>query len=633
MKKQNLPNRSFLNYFAMQTIFVMFLFVSNIFPQVVIEERVEINPDMQKVEADFMLLNNSSLVMLKTGLLKVNYSFIKHYNVELPDYSLLKVKFLKNNVMISDSVKPRFQNYNWWTNYMYNHCSQQYEWREGYNYAPGPYVELGSVVEGDTVQFTYYSDNVETQQPIEYDIYSATQNGTSWNVKLGNYNNCLLDFDNLLQVYLYIYDEEETIYADIDPGVLYPGDTAQVVIKRRLPGGILEDYPPEQTFEVGMLEGCILGNILVGDSLDTYFYDVTQPIKFIADTTGDSSGVVLLSVGLVDTSSLSKIRRLANLRSEYCFYGDPLTDYVTAMVEVKEPELIIIEPTTTTVDTFITAEPSMPELILKAKLEGYTGGEYTFEWKYVLSWTSTSDDPDRTIQRTFEGSEPGILSGITSWEIDWDDAIIGGDNDTLFVSVYTVPRVYKDTLINPYRILGTNPTRQEIREGLTTHEQIVVYLESSPKWHHFNNNGFPIWGNPHGYGLMQLDPATDEQIWNWRANREEGKNRLAIKRSLAEGYPSRVRNGTAWRDDPVGDWYPIKYLNAIDFTTDEQIWKEAHHRYVGGAYWRWKPVNPKDKNSSGEWISSPRGRHSRGEEAWEIYEGIQIGIYPPGWDN
>ena len=47
MKKQNLPNRTFLTNFAMQTIFLIFLFVSNIFPQVVIKERIEINPNRQ----------------------------------------------------------------------------------------------------------------------------------------------------------------------------------------------------------------------------------------------------------------------------------------------------------------------------------------------------------------------------------------------------------------------------------------------------------------------------------------------------------------------------------------------------------------------------------------------------------
>jgi hypothetical protein len=270
------------------------------------------------------------------------------------------------------------------------------------------------------------------------------------------------------------------------------------------------------------------------------------------------------------------------------------------------------------VDTFITAEPSMPNLTVRAKLEGYTGGDFNFEWKYVLSWSNNSETPSRTIQSTFEGSEPGLLSGVTSWEINWDDALIGGDNDTLFVTVYTVPKIYRDTVINPYRILGTNPTPQEVKEGLTIHEQIVVYLESFPKWHQFNN-GFPIFGPPHGYGLMQLDNprATDEQVWNWRDNRTEGQQRLAEKYNDAIGYPNRVRR---------------TYAGATDFTTDEQIWKETYQRYRGGSYWRWKPNDRFNPSGEGEWLASPSEPHTRGEEAWEIYEGIQLGNYPPNWN-
>ncbi|MBV6418957.1 MAG: hypothetical protein DAHOPDDO_00167 [Ignavibacteriaceae bacterium] len=44
MKKQNLPNKTFLVNFSMQTVILIFLFVINIFSQVIINERVEINP-------------------------------------------------------------------------------------------------------------------------------------------------------------------------------------------------------------------------------------------------------------------------------------------------------------------------------------------------------------------------------------------------------------------------------------------------------------------------------------------------------------------------------------------------------------------------------------------------------------
>lgn len=417
----------------------------------------------------------------------------------------------------------------------------------------------------------------------------------------------------------------DSLIVSVSPTELFPGDTADVVIKKRLYDGTLTDWDTSQTFEAAMLDGCVLGNILVADSLDAYFYDVNEPIKFIADTTvadstEETSGIVLLRIGLVE-DTLSENSRVQNDEiNDYCFTGDLLTTKAAIVsTEVKEIKLIILEPTATTVDTFITDEPSMPELEVTAMLDGYSGGEFAFEWKYVLSWTNTAENPDRTIQKTFEGSEPGLLSTSTSWLIDWDEAIIGGDNDTLFVSAFTVPRVYKDTVINPFRILGTNPTPEEIRNGLTTHEQIVVYLETLPKWHHFNTNGFPIFGGPHGYGLMQLDnpTASDEQIWNWRANRTEGQQRLTGKYNRAVDFPNRTRT---------------RYPGATDFTTDEQIWKETHQRYRGGSYWRWIPTDRFNPSGNGEWIASPSQSHTRGEEAWEIYEDIQSGNYPPNWN-
>ena len=60
----------------------------------------------------------------------------------------------------------------------------------------------------------------------------------------------------------------------------------------------LKDFPLDQTFEVRMMEGCINGNILVGDSLGVYFAAAQQPIYFVAaDSIEGDSGYVRLRVG------------------------------------------------------------------------------------------------------------------------------------------------------------------------------------------------------------------------------------------------------------------------------------------------------------------------------------------------
>ncbi len=67
------------------------------------------------------------------------------------------------------------------------------------------------------------------------------------------------------------------LYVKFTPETIAPGDTADIIIKKINSDGTLEDYPPYQTFEIGVLDGCDLGNILVNDSLSNYFDDVSSP--------------------------------------------------------------------------------------------------------------------------------------------------------------------------------------------------------------------------------------------------------------------------------------------------------------------------------------------------------------------
>jgi hypothetical protein len=88
---------------------------------------------------------------------------------------------------------------------------------------------------------------------------------------------------------IYVYTIPETIGAD---------DIADVIIQHRLEDGTLEDFPPDQTFELAVLDGCINGNFMVGDSINVYFEDALQPIKFVTSDTLDSEVKnILIRVG------------------------------------------------------------------------------------------------------------------------------------------------------------------------------------------------------------------------------------------------------------------------------------------------------------------------------------------------
>ena len=125
---------------------------------------------------------------------------------------------------------------------------------------------------------------------------------------------------------------------------------------------------------------------------------------------------------------------------------------------------------------------------------------------------------------------------------------------------------------------------------------------------------------------MQLDfpRATDEQIWNWRANREGGRELLQEKKTL---FADRKYN-TIIKKYPNANYYSDKELMI-------QVWQ----LFNGGFYYKWIPDNPKDrKHTKGKWIKDnptvwPGHSEPYGEEAWNIYEAISNGNPPLNWNN
>ena len=70
------------------------------------------------------------------------------------------------------------------------------------------------------------------------------------------------------------------------------------MIETEITTEILYVFPPEQTFELAVLDGCVNGNFMVGDSINVYFADALQPIKFVtADEIDPEFDKVLIRVG------------------------------------------------------------------------------------------------------------------------------------------------------------------------------------------------------------------------------------------------------------------------------------------------------------------------------------------------
>jgi hypothetical protein len=380
----------------------------------------------------------------------------------------------------------------------------------------------------------------------------------------------------------------DSLDVKVVPDTIYPGDTAQVIVKKRLPDGTLIDFDSTQTYEVGMLDGCILGNIKTSSDSGYYVYNVTQPIYFIADTSADTTGAVLLRVGLVEQTSKPQDKNSPqkdNAESD-CFFGWQSNSYEYVTV-VKENPLEIINPTLVTIER-ITDVPEMPTVVCKARLKKYYPGTIKYEWKYIVrkfyARRTLQKNPvcERISKSEFHGISYSSYGGeVTEWTVpfikdsgyfyfkslqpaknifdplnhiygcngdtnEWydtnDEIFTGGEVlITLIAKSYQTGEILArlDT-VKLGKILGDDPGKPQIisytndnviRAIQEFESEFKQFEHNANKSWPYNETGWPLYGEPNGYGIMQLDSdpaATERQLWNWKANIDGGKYKFYV---------------------------------------------------------------------------------------------------------
>ena len=399
----------------------------------------------------------------------------------------------------------------------------------------------------------------------------------------------------------------DSLDVKVVPDTIYPGDTAQVVIKKRLPDGTLTDFDSTQTYEVGMLDGCILGKIVAGEEEGPHVVDVFQPIYFVADTSADTTGSVLLRVGLVepyDFKKPNKEKLQTDILESDCFFGWQSNSYDNVFV-VKDKPLEIIYPTPL-INELITDDPQMPEVICKARLKKFYMGIIKYEWKYIVQKTYNrrkSDNGnsicDRISKCEFQGvSYSNVAGQITEWTVPFikDSGYFyfkavqnfqdrynpkpyygcGGavnywydeTSDEIFtagnVSITLIAKYYQTgeviarlENVRLNKILGENPADPETYGTYANSNKIKAILWKEGRYRQFTHqetdpnqlwpydgDGWPLYGEPNGYGIMQLDntpAATERQLWNWKANVDGGKQKLNKIITKVDEYIAKKR--------------------------------------------------------------------------------------------
>lgn len=103
----------------------------------------------------------------------------------------------------------------------------------------------------------------------------------------------------------------------IDPPNISTGETAVVTVKKQFYDGRIEDFPEGQLFEFGMMEGCAAGVLVSDTDTSNYFNGVTQPVIFVAaDSLESDEETVKIGVGVVEQNPLAKMQTKTNVLTQ-----------------------------------------------------------------------------------------------------------------------------------------------------------------------------------------------------------------------------------------------------------------------------------------------------------------------------
>ena len=354
------------------------------------------------------------------------------------------------------------------------------------------------------------------------------------------------------------YPPEQGILVQFAEPLMAPGDTTQIFLKRRNPDGTLEDFSQWDSFEIGMIDGCEAGQILVEGVLAPYFEEAYQPIYFVADGNLTETDTVEVRVGLIEgigtrpvnvggeekDKNVKEPNPPADNPTTYCFIGEIVRDYIgDGSLVVGKLEIIIIRdnPIPQKNDVFITEEPAMPEITCKAKLNQEVQGTIKYEWKFIVRQEyrrkgKVPPNCTRISKCEFQGLSYSTLSdGYTEWTVPflkdsgyfWFEAVGYKDNDIwggctrtfnywydTNTEIFTggdvrVSIVAKNEygnkiaeIENEYwgRILGNNPSITNARSYAGDNE-ISALMQTESKTHQFTYN--PLADNfPYGYGEL-----------------------------------------------------------------------------------------------------------------------------------
>lgn len=188
----------------------------------------------------------------------------------------------------------------------------------------------------------------------------------------------------------------------------------------------------------------------------------------------------------------------------------------------------------------ITATPTMPVIHVHATINGFSPAQLAgmqFQWTASIQYHG-----DGSRSRDVPANGPYVVTQTVTGP-DYTPtfaAIRGGDLTLTATAVVNGNPVSATT--SGLSIVGTNPSIAAVRAALGSNTlRQIAHLESN--FQQFVG-GEPDWSTDgkKGAGIMQITPASDDQVWNWKANVQAGIAKYNDALRLANVYVNSIRN-------------------------------------------------------------------------------------------
>jgi hypothetical protein len=259
--------------------------------------------------------------------------------------------------------------------------------------------------------------------------------------------------------------------------------------------------------------------------------------------------------------------RDVQLTLRYTNQGAPAEDKANITVFALQ----ITTPVTTAMD--IDATPKMPDVTFSASLTPQSFS--AIDW-YLMTRFTQHGRNDR-FRLPMSGTQ--TVSGSLDWKPTWGDFFHGADKVEIHAKAQVqTSNVKVETVMEGYQIRGTDPSRADILAVLTTDQQRAICWQETTMRQFVNSPGFPIFGPPNGWGLMQFDPPPDDQvIWNWRLNANAGIAYLNRLHADAQSYLNYYYNVALHTPSTADNWSWNPHTDH-----PERVWDDAFSRYNAG---------------------------------------------------